>query len=186
MFQEKYADVLKGDARWQDVRVTEAETYDWPAGSSRDWATKGTALLGIRAVIAESFERIHRSNLVGMGVIPFEFSPGENRKTLGLKGDEVITIEGLSEELKPLSFLPCTIACSDGTVKRIQIKCRIDTAIELEYIKNGGVLHDVLRNLAKEKVKQWTNGQCCPPLEKPGGLTETLRHDRHSASGHLA
>lgn len=121
---------------------------EYGAGSSRDWAAKGTALLGVKAVIAESFERIHRSNLVGMGVIPFEFLPGENRKTLGLKGDEVVSIEGLEGDLKPLSLVPCTIAYADGSTKTIQIKCRIDTAIEIEYVENGGVLHYVLRNLA--------------------------------------
>ncbi|WP_136645945.1 aconitate hydratase AcnA [Tabrizicola sp. YIM 78059] len=121
---------------------------EYGAGSSRDWAAKGTALLGVKAVIAESFERIHRSNLVGMGVIPFEFTPGENRKTLGLKGDEVISIEGLEGDLKPLSLVPCHITYADGTKKTIQIKCRIDTAIEIEYVENGGVLHYVLRNLA--------------------------------------
>ncbi|GGD99934.1 aconitase [Gemmobacter megaterium] len=122
---------------------------EYGAGSSRDWAAKGTALLGVKAVIAESFERIHRSNLVGMGVIPFEFSPGENRKTLGLKGDETVSIAGLAGDLKPLSMVPCTITYADGTVKTIQIKCRIDTAIEIEYVENGGVLHYVLRDLAK-------------------------------------
>jgi aconitate hydratase len=122
---------------------------EYGAGSSRDWAAKGTALLGVKAVIAESFERIHRSNLVGMGVIPFEFMPGENRKTLGLKGDEVVSIGGLEGDLKPLSTVPCTIRYADGTEKTIQIKCRIDTAIEIEYVENGGVLHYVLRNLAK-------------------------------------
>ena len=122
---------------------------EYGAGSSRDWAAKGTALLGVKAVIAESFERIHRSNLVGMGVIPFEFLPGENRKTLGLTGDEVVSIEGLEGDLKPLSLVPCHITYADGTTKTIQIKCRIDTAIEIEYVENGGVLHYVLRNLAQ-------------------------------------
>ena len=121
---------------------------EYGAGSSRDWAAKGTALLGVKAVIAESFERIHRSNLVGMGVIPFEFLPGENRKTLGLKGDETVEIAGLEGDLKPLSTVPCTITYADGSKKTIQIKCRIDTAIEIEYVENGGVLHYVLRNLA--------------------------------------
>ncbi|MCA0919675.1 aconitate hydratase AcnA [Pseudooceanicola nanhaiensis] len=117
------------------------------AGSSRDWAAKGTALLGVKAVIAESFERIHRSNLVGMGVIPFEFTGGDTRKSLGLKGDETIAISGL-DTIKPLQEVPCTITYADGTVKEIAIKCRIDTAIEIEYIEHGGVLHYVLRNLA--------------------------------------
>ncbi|PQV58621.1 aconitate hydratase [Defluviimonas denitrificans] len=122
---------------------------EYGAGSSRDWAAKGTNLLGVKAVIAESFERIHRSNLVGMGVIPFEFTGGDNRKTLGLKGDEVISIDGLEGDLKPLSLVPCTIRYADGTEKTIQIKCRIDTGVEKEYVENGGVLHYVLRNLAK-------------------------------------
>ncbi|RVV98641.1 aconitate hydratase AcnA [Mesobaculum littorinae] len=119
------------------------------AGSSRDWAAKGTALLGVKAVIAESFERIHRSNLVGMGVIPFEFTGGDTRKSLGLTGEETVSIEGLSEGLKPGALVPCTITGKDGESKTIEIKCRIDTAVEIEYIENGGVLHYVLRNLAK-------------------------------------
>ncbi|NOD29124.1 aconitate hydratase AcnA [Ruegeria atlantica] len=118
------------------------------AGSSRDWAAKGTALLGVKAVIAESFERIHRSNLVGMGVIPFEFTGGDTRKTLGLKGDETVSIHGL-DTIEPLQEVPCTIVYGDGTEKTITLKCRIDTAPEIEYIENGGVLHYVLRNLAK-------------------------------------
>jgi len=121
---------------------------EYGAGSSRDWAAKGTALLGVKAVIAESFERIHRSNLVGMGVIPFEFTNGDNRKTLGLKGDEVVSISGLSGDLKPLSIVPCTILYADGRERTIELKCRIDTAVEIEYVENGGVLHYVLRHLA--------------------------------------
>ncbi|MHA3915435.1 aconitate hydratase AcnA [Halovulum sp. GXIMD14793] len=118
------------------------------AGSSRDWAAKGTNLLGVKAVVAENFERIHRSNLVGMGVIPFEFTGGDSRKSLGLKGDETVSIHGLSGDLKPLSDVPCTITYGDGTTKEIMLKCRIDTEVEIEYIENGGVLHYVLRNLA--------------------------------------
>ncbi len=118
------------------------------AGSSRDWAAKGTALLGVKAVIAESFERIHRSNLVGMGVIPFEFTGSDNRKSLGLKGDETVSIHGL-DTIQPLQEVPCSITYADGSEKTITLKCRIDTAPEIEYIENGGVLHYVLRNLAK-------------------------------------
>ncbi len=118
------------------------------AGSSRDWAAKGTALLGVKAVIAESFERIHRSNLVGMGVIPFEFTGGEGRKSLGLTGQETVSIHGL-DTITPLAEVPCTITMEDGSTKEITLKCRIDTAVEIEYIENGGVLHYVLRNLAK-------------------------------------
>ncbi|MBN2630744.1 MAG: aconitate hydratase AcnA [Rhodobacteraceae bacterium] len=122
---------------------------EYGAGSSRDWAAKGTALLGVKAVIAESFERIHRSNLVGMGVIPFEFTDGMTRKSLGLTGDEVVSIHGLDGDLKPLSLVPCTITYADGREKTIQIKCRIDTEIEVEYVEHGGVLHYVLRDLAR-------------------------------------
>ena len=121
---------------------------EYGAGSSRDWAAKGTALLGVKAVIAESFERIHRSNLVGMGVIPFEFTAGNTRKSLGLKGDEVVSISGLAGDLKPLSLVPCTILYADGRERTIELKCRIDTAVEIDYVENGGVLHYVLRNLA--------------------------------------
>ncbi len=119
------------------------------AGSSRDWAAKGTALLGVKAVIAENFERIHRSNLVGMGVIPFEFTGGDTRKSLALKGTETVSIRGLAEGLKPLAEVPATIGYADGTTKEITLKCRIDTEIEIEYVEHGGVLHYVLRNLAK-------------------------------------
>ena len=118
------------------------------AGSSRDWAAKGTALLGVKAVVAESFERIHRSNLVGMGVIPFEFTDGDTRKSLGITGDETVSISGL-DTIEPLQEVPCRIIMVDGGVKQITLKCRIDTAVEIEYIENGGVLHYVLRNLAK-------------------------------------
>ncbi|SOC14110.1 aconitase [Rhodobacter sp. JA431] len=122
---------------------------EYGAGSSRDWAAKGTNLLGVKAVVAESFERIHRSNLIGMGVIPFEFTEGASRKSLGLTGDEVVTIEGLEGDIKPLSLVPCTIKRADGTETKIMLKSRIDTEVEIEYLKNGGVLHYVLRNLAK-------------------------------------
>ncbi|KAA9009271.1 aconitate hydratase AcnA [Histidinibacterium aquaticum] len=120
------------------------------AGSSRDWAAKGTNLLGVKAVIAENFERIHRSNLVGMGVIPFEFI-GEDRKSLGLKGDEQVSIKGL-EDVKPQDEVDCTITYGDGSTKEIKLKCRIDTAIEKEYVEHGGVLHYVLRDLASRKA----------------------------------
>ncbi|WP_299649308.1 aconitate hydratase AcnA [uncultured Jannaschia sp.] len=117
------------------------------AGSSRDWAAKGTALLGVKAVIAESFERIHRSNLVGMGVIPFEFTGGDTRATLGLTGQEEVTITGLAD-VKPLQEVEARIRMNDGTDKTVTLRCRIDTEVEIDYIKNGGVLHYVLRSLA--------------------------------------
>ena len=118
------------------------------AGSSRDWAAKGTALLGVKAVIAENFERIHRSNLVGMGVIPFEFTGGDTRKSLGLTGEESVSIKGLSD-VKPLQEVTATITMADGSTKEVTLRCRIDTAVEIDYIKNCGVLHYVLRNLAQ-------------------------------------
>ena len=121
------------------------------AGSSRDWAAKGTALLGVRAVIAESFERIHRSNLVGMGVIPFEFTGGDTRKSLGLTGQEEVTIEGLGD-VRPLQEVEARIKMADGTDRTVTLKCRIDTEVEIDYVKNGGVLHYVLRNLAQAPV----------------------------------
>ena len=122
---------------------------EYGAGSSRDWAAKGTALLGVKAVIAESFERIHRSNLVGMGVIPFEFTNGDTRRSLGLTGKETVSISGLAEGLGPLATVPCRIERADGSFTEITLKCRIDTVIEIEYVENGGVLNYVLRNLAK-------------------------------------
>ncbi|MCY4306170.1 MAG: aconitate hydratase AcnA [Aestuariivita sp.] len=125
------------------------------AGSSRDWAAKGTALLGVKAVIAESFERIHRSNLVGMGVIPFEFTNGDTRISLGLTGSETVSIKGLNT-IHPLAHVPCEITYRDRTKKVITLKCRIDTEVEIEYIENGGVLHYVLRNLARIKNHQTT------------------------------
>ncbi|GLS30124.1 aconitase [Mesorhizobium albiziae] len=116
-------------------------------GSSRDWAAKGTNLLGVRAVIAQSFERIHRSNLVGMGVIPFVFEEGTSWASLGLKGDETVTIDGL-ENIKPRQKMQARIVYGDGTVKNVPILCRIDTLDELDYFKNGGILQYVLRDLA--------------------------------------
>ena len=116
-------------------------------GSSRDWAAKGTNLLGVRAVIAESYERIHRSNLVGMGVIPFVFTGGDTWKSLGLKGDETVSIENL-QGIKPRQTVPATITFADGSTKTIELLCRIDTLDELDYYKNGGILQYVLRDLA--------------------------------------
>ncbi|MDE2362805.1 MAG: aconitate hydratase AcnA [Hyphomicrobiales bacterium] len=118
-------------------------------GSSRDWAAKGTKLLGVRAVIAQSFERIHRSNLVGMGVLPLVFKEGESWTSLGLKGDETVTIRGLEgDALKPRVTLTAEIKFADGKVKNVPLLCRIDTLDELEYYRNGGILQYVLRQLA--------------------------------------
>ncbi|RTL54085.1 MAG: aconitate hydratase AcnA [Bradyrhizobiaceae bacterium] len=117
-------------------------------GSSRDWAAKGTRLLGVRAVITQSFERIHRSNLVGMGVLPLTFENGASWSSLGIKGDEKVTIRGLEGDLKPRQTLTAVIVSSDGSKKEVPLLCRIDTLDELEYYRNGGILHYVLRNLA--------------------------------------
>src|SRR5271165_4953132 len=121
---------------------------EYGTGSSRDWAAKGTKLLGVRAVIAQSFERIHRSNLVGMGVLPLVFEEGTSWHTLGLKGDETVTIHGLGDTLKPRQTLHAEIKRADGEMMRAPLTCRIDTLDELEYFRNGGILSYVLRQLA--------------------------------------
>ncbi|BCB17477.1 aconitate hydratase AcnA [Bosea sp. ANAM02] len=116
-------------------------------GSSRDWAAKGTNLLGVKAVIAQSFERIHRSNLVGMGVVPFTLQEGTSWASLDLKGDEMVTIHGLAN-VKPRQMMEAEITYADGSVKKVPILCRIDTLDEIDYFKNAGILHYVLRGLA--------------------------------------
>ncbi|WP_332119120.1 aconitate hydratase AcnA [Azorhizobium caulinodans] len=121
---------------------------EYGTGSSRDWAAKGTKLLGVRAVVAQSFERIHRSNLVGMGIVPLVFKDGESWQTLGLKGDEIVTLKGIEGDLKPRQNLTAEIKFADGTVKNVELLCRIDTLDELDYFRNGGILPYVLRSLA--------------------------------------
>jgi aconitate hydratase len=121
---------------------------EYGTGSSRDWAAKGTNLLGVKAVIAESFERIHRSNLVGMGILPLQFLPGVTRKTLGVTGDESVSIEGMAAGIKPKMQVTATITNTDGKSQKISLLCRIDTLDEVEYFRHGGILHYVLRNLA--------------------------------------
>jgi aconitate hydratase len=122
---------------------------EYGSGSSRDWAAKGTLLLGVRAVIAESYERIHRSNLVGMGVLPLQFLPGENAESLRLGGSERLTITGLEGGLKPRQELPVEIYSKDGTKAFFKVVVRLDTPIEIEYWRNGGILHSVLRKMLK-------------------------------------
>jgi aconitate hydratase len=121
---------------------------EYGTGSSRDWAAKGTMLLGIRAVVSQSFERIHRSNLVGMGVLPLTFEEGASWQSLGIKGDEVVTIRGLVADLKPRQRLVAEIVSPNGALKRVPLLCRIDTVEELDYFRNGGILQYVLRHLA--------------------------------------
>ncbi|HET9798833.1 MAG TPA: aconitate hydratase AcnA, partial [Gemmatimonadaceae bacterium] len=123
---------------------------EYGTGSSRDWAAKGTVLLGVRAVIAESFERIHRSNLVGMGVLPLEFTNGETRQSLALTGFETFDIDGLDAKLAPRSTLTVRATNADGNTKRFTVLCRIDTPEELNYYTNGGILPYVLRSLARK------------------------------------
>jgi len=125
---------------------------EYGTGSSRDWAAKGTVLLGVRAVIAESFERIHRSNLVGMGVLPLEFTNGETRQSIGLTGFETFDIDGLGDDLKPRATLTVRTTAPDGTTRSFKVVCRIDTPEELNYYKNGGILPYVLRSLARKNA----------------------------------
>ncbi len=140
-----YDAVVEYKKRGVDLVVFGGKEYG--TGSSRDWAAKGTKLLGIKAVIAESFERIHRSNLIGMGVLPLQFIDNMNRQNLKLKGSELISILGLEKGINPGDNLEVEIKYSTGDIKKIKTLCRIDTKNELEYYKNGGILQYVLRNM---------------------------------------
>ena len=122
---------------------------EYGTGSSRDWAAKGTRLLGVRAVIAESFERIHRSNLIGMGVLPLVFAEGMSWKTLGLKGDERVSLRGLAD-IKPMQWLEADMVYAGGETRAVPLRAAIDTFDELDYFRNGGILHYVLRSLARD------------------------------------
>ena len=140
-----YEAAMEYKKRNNDLVVIAGKEYG--TGSSRDWAAKGTKLLGIKAVLAESFERIHRSNLIGMGVLPLEFTQNENKENLNITGKETITISGLAE-LKPGINLNCEVNSSES--KSINLKCRIDTNKELEYYKAGGILNYVLNEIISE------------------------------------
>ena len=120
---------------------------EYGTGSSRDWAAKGTALLGVEVVIAQSFERIHRSNLVGMGVLPLQFKEGTNAQTLKLDGSETYDVLGLGRAFKPQQDLSLRITRSNGKVEEVPVTCRIDTPIEIDYFQHGGILPFVLRQL---------------------------------------
>ena len=122
---------------------------EYGTGSSRDWAAKGTALLGVRAVIAESYERIHRSNLIGMGVLPLQFLEGENADRLGLTGSETFQIKGISQ-LGPNKKLTITVSQNDANSFEFQAIARLDSMVELEYFENGGILNMILRNFLTE------------------------------------
>lgn len=133
-------------ARGQPLIVIAGKNYG--SGSSRDWAAKGTSLLGVRAVITESFERIHRSNLIGMGVIPLQFAEGLSWRALNLTGGETITINGVAS-LLPRQVVSVDVVYTDGAKRTFEAKVRIDTENELDYFQNGGILHYVLRELAR-------------------------------------
>ena len=133
--------------RAENVPLVILAGAEYGTGSSRDWAAKGTYLLGVRAVIAASFERIHRSNLVGMGVLPLEFSSGTTWQTLGLTGEEIFDFPGLSDGLQPRSTLEVVATASNGKIIRFDTRVRIDTPVEMDYYRNGGILQTVLRKL---------------------------------------
>jgi aconitate hydratase len=140
-----YDAAMKYKAAGTPLVIFAGEQYG--TGSSRDWAAKGTILLGVKAVIAQSFERIHRSNLVGMGVLPLQFKEGESWKSLGLKGDETVTLHGVPQ-VEARQMMKATIKFADGSAREVELRVRIDTADELDYFRHGGILHYVIRNLA--------------------------------------
>jgi aconitate hydratase len=125
---------------------------EYGTGSSRDWAAKGTALLGVKAVIAESYERIHRSNLVGMGVLPLQFADGEGREALGLDGTEVYDITGIADGLAPGEMVDVTAHREDGGEVSFKARVRLDSDVDVEYYRNGGILHTVLRKMARGEM----------------------------------
>ena len=142
-----YDAAMKYQAQGTPLVVIAGKEYG--TGSSRDWAAKGTRLLGVRAVVAESYERIHRSNLIGMGVMPLQFPEGTDRKSLKLTGEETISIEGLSGEIKPGQTLTMTVKYKDGSTQSCELRSRIDTANEAVYFKHGGILHYVVREMLR-------------------------------------
>lgn len=120
---------------------------EYGTGSSRDWAAKGVALLGVRAVLAQSFERIHRSNLAGMGVLPLEFKNGDSAESLGLNGNEIFDFKGIDDFLKPRQDIYVVAQSPDGSRKEFRVAVRLDTPVEIDYFRNGGILQTVLRKL---------------------------------------
>ena len=140
-----YDAVVEYKKRKTDLVVIGGKEYG--TGSSRDWAAKGTKLLGVKAVIAESFERIHRSNLIGMGILPLQFVDDMNRKNLKLKGSELLSVIGIEKGFNPSERVKLEIKYLSGDIKIIETLCRIDTKNELEYYKNGGILQYVLRKM---------------------------------------
>jgi aconitate hydratase len=134
----------------EDVPLMIMAGKEYGSGSSRDWAAKGVLLLGVRAVLAESYERIHRSNLVGMGVLPLQFKPGEGADTLGLTGHETFSTEGLNNDITPKSEVVVRARRVDGSQITFSAIARLDTPIEVSYYHNGGILHTVLRNMLSD------------------------------------
>jgi aconitate hydratase len=143
--------IFDASARYQKdgVSLVVLAGKEYGTGSSRDWAAKGTLLLGVRAVIAESFERIHRANLVGMGVLPLVYKSGETAESLGLTGRESFTIEGIDDSIQARQELTVRAVADDGTEKRFTAIARLDTPVDVLYYKNGGILQTVLRNLVR-------------------------------------
>ncbi len=139
-----YDAAMKYQAEGVPLAVIAGKEYG--SGSSRDWAAKGPRLQGVRVVISESFERIHRSNLIGMGILPLEFPPDTTRKTLGLTGEELIDVENL-DQLQPGCTVKVTLTRADGSKELLETRCRIDTGNELTYYRNDGILHYVIRNM---------------------------------------
>jgi len=125
---------------------------EYGSGSSRDWAAKGTFLLGIKIVLAESYERIHRSNLVGMGVLPLQYKSGETADKLGLLGKEIFTVTGISKDIKPLKMIDITAKNEKGELLKFQAIARLDSNIEIEYYRNGGILQYVLRQFLEKII----------------------------------
>jgi len=135
--------------RQEGVPLVVLAGKEYGSGSSRDWAAKGTLLLGVRAVIAESFERIHRSNLVGMGVLPLQFKDGQGAESVGITGFEKLTIAGLRGELRPRQELTVQVERADGRRDSFPATARLDSPVEVNYYRNGGILHTVLRKMLK-------------------------------------
>jgi len=133
----------------EDVPTIVLAGKEYGTGSSRDWAAKGPMLQGVKAVIAESFERIHRSNLVGMGILPLKFMEGQNAESLGLTGEEVFDIEDLSDTMAPKSIITVRARKTDGSTLKFNAIALLNTDVEVNYYRNGGILHTVLRNLVK-------------------------------------
>lgn len=138
--------------RGERVSLVVLAGKEYGAGSSRDWAAKGTLTLSVKAVIAQSYERIHSSNLIGMGVLPLEFMPGEGVEALGLSGHEVFSVLGLDVDLQPGTVVTVKAEMEDGSIFQFKVRVRIDTSIEIEYYRNGGILPTVLRQMFKERT----------------------------------